>query len=179
VYGADSRESALFLLHKGIIAQTRGDTAAARVHFARAVQIVDSIPDIVASVRAGVYGGAARYWLAAGRPALADSLARRAVEDTRQLARGLIPLQAHAVYGATRLMVGATADAEQEFLAARALYERTGTRITSYSNAIGGGLAMAYDLEGRRAEAERGYAQLPPGVVKTLKAQVERLRSRD
>jgi hypothetical protein len=177
VYGPDSRESALFLAHKGVIALTRGDTAGARVDLMRAVQIVDSIPEVVSTVRFLVHDAAARYWLVTGRPASADSLARQGLADAGQFVRGLPPIEAHVVYGATRLMVGAARDAEQEFLKARAIYDLSGTRIASWAISIRGGLAEAYDLQGKTAEAAAEYAQLPPETTKTLRAHVERLRS--
>ncbi|MEP7382523.1 MAG: tetratricopeptide repeat protein, partial [Gemmatimonadota bacterium] len=179
VFGADSREAALFLRHSGLVRLARGDTATARVQLTRAVHVIDSIPEVVAPIRHLVHDGYFSYLLAAMRLADADSVAAAELSHMSGRDRGFELALAHFNYGYTRAMLHDLPTSETQLRLAEALYRSSGIVNVLADTLIRANLGAVYLRMGRSEEARRYLQTLSPQQRQDITAFAARTHGAD
>lgn len=160
-FGERSREYAMFQTQRAELSLAQGNGAAAREASDEATHIIDSIPDVLAVVRASTYLTRAGISSNERQWTLSDSLLRRARTELRELPRGLPIVNASLTHAFVLTHLGRVAEADSAFARAERAYAATPMTIRNFATLLHIGRAYLYDRAGDSTAFARALALVP------------------
>ncbi|MCC6244400.1 MAG: serine/threonine protein kinase [Gemmatimonadaceae bacterium] len=169
-FGENSREMAMWLTADGYGRLARGDTASASAAQARAVRIVDSLPEVLSAVRMTVHIGPARVAIARRQWADADEHLRRVIADADASPTFFPVLHALLIHASVLTNLRRIDAADSALARAVAIYETNAlpapfTRATMHTEQ-----ARIFAVRGDSSAVERELGFLTPEQAVAVRA---------
>ena len=174
-FGPDSREMALMLSARVDGELSRGDTTSARHSSNRANRIIDSIPEVLSTVRILVRWAPARIDLARRDWAAANRSLARAMADV-PTDKGLFAVHANLLRGAVFTHLGVLDSAEVALARATTAYNASGLRWAELRNTMHTERARVYNLRGDTVGVRQEMAGFSPVELAASRAALAKDR---
>ena len=160
-FGESSREMALFLSGRSAWLVARGDLPGANAAADKAIRIIDSIPEVVVTVRTLVYGARAFAAVQGQRWARADTALRRALADLRDDRKGIALFHLLMTHGLVLHSLREARTSDSVLARAEQVYEASEVRLPEARNTLYAARAMVFARVGDEARRNQQLANLP------------------
>ena len=178
-FGTGSREYAIFLEQQVAVATAQGNVALARAASEHAVHIIDSIPDVVSVVRAGVYAARAAVLAADLQWAASDSLFARADAALHEFDRGVPVMGTSLQYAVVLIHENRLLAADSQLVRAERASSLAKVNNPAFELYLHIARAYLHDRAGDPAALAREAALVPVALQESLRGFVARQRTID
>ncbi len=161
-YGADSREAALQLILRAGVAVARNDLSAADADSRAAMRIIDSIPEVVTTVKAAAQRSVANVAMRQQNWRRADSALRAALADPQQPKRGLTAIYSLLGHSMVLMRLGQGEEADRQLQRTFEVYRASGVTLPATLTTMHMTQAGIAYLRGDSAAIRAALAAVPP-----------------